>query len=72
VLIILSTRLLGLFTSMAVGLELAIVVVLVLGLAPSWCSPAAATSATSPLAYHAADSNYFAIGGGLMAATIMA
>ena len=32
VLIVLSTRLLGLFTSMAVGLELAIIVVLVLGL----------------------------------------
>ena len=48
VLVIASTRLLGMITSSAVGIELAIVVVLVMALGPSCCSPAAAPSTTSP------------------------
>jgi amino acid transporter len=72
VLVILSTRLLGLFTSVAVGLELAIVVVLILALGAvmvftgsgdlgNLTSRGITTGAT----------NYYAIGGGLMAGMIM-
>src|SRR6476661_1288906 len=72
VLIILSTRLLGLFTSMAVGLELAIVVVLVLGLGAVMVFTGSGDFGNlTSRGITAADANYFAIGGGLMAATIM-
>ena len=72
VLIILSTRLLGLFTSMAVGLELAIVAVLVLGLgAVMVFTGSGDIDNLTSRGITAADPNYFAIGGGLMAATIM-
>jgi amino acid transporter len=50
VLVIVSTQLLGWVTSSAVGIELAIVVVLVIALIGSWSSPAAAISGTSPRA----------------------
>ena len=72
VLIILSTRLLGLFTSMAVGLQLAIVAVLVLGLgAVMVFTGSGDIDNLTSRGITAADPNYFAIGGGLMAATIM-
>src|SRR5882757_8236638 len=72
VLIILSTRLLGLFTSMAVGLELAIVVVLILGLGAAMVFTGSGDFGNLPSrGITAADANYFAIGGGLMAAMIM-
>ena len=73
VLVISSTRLVGLITSAAVGLELVIVVVLTVALVHRrrW-SPARARSATSPRAVYAEGApNYFAVGGGLMAAMIM-
>src|SRR6478736_5963722 len=72
VLIILSTRLLGLFTSMAVALELSIVVVLVLGLGAVVVFTGSGDFGNlTSRGITAADSNYFAIGGGLMAAMIM-
>ena len=72
VLIILSTRLLGLFTSVAVGLELAIVVVLILGLGAVMVFTGSGDFGNlTSRGITAADANYFAIGGGLMAAMIM-
>src|SRR6476660_5562827 len=72
VLIILSTRLLGLFTSMAVGLEVAIVVVLILGLGSVMVFTGSGDIGNlTSRGITAADANYFAIGGGLMAAMIM-
>jgi amino acid transporter len=72
VLVVLSTRLVGLITSAAVGLELVIVVVLTIGLfvAVAVSGDGAVSNLTSRgITEGAAD--YFAIGGGLMAATIM-
>src|SRR5262245_2471672 len=72
VLVVLSTRLVGLITSAAVGLELVIVVVLTLGLfvAVAVSGDGAVSNLTSRgIAEGAPD--YFAIGGGLMAAMIM-
>jgi amino acid transporter len=72
VLIILSTRLLGLFTSVAVALELAIVVVLILGLGAVMVFTGSGDFGNlTSRGITAADANYFAIGGGLMAAMIM-
>ena len=72
VLVVLSTRLLGLFTSAAVGLELVIVVVLTVGLfvAVVVTGNGAVDNLTSRGITEGAP-NYFAIGGGLMAAMIM-
>jgi amino acid transporter len=72
VLVIASTRLLGLITSAAVGLELIIVVVLTIALfiAVAVTGEGSASNLTSRgIADGAPD--YFAIGGGLMAAMIM-
>jgi amino acid transporter len=72
VLIILSTRLLGLFTSVAVGLELAIVVVLILALgAVMVFTGSGDLDNLSSRGITAADPNYFVIGGGLMAGMLM-
>ena len=73
VLVIASTRLLGLITSGAVGIELAIVVVLVIALAVVMVfSGQRQPRATSPrVASPPTRSNYFAVGGGLMAGMIM-
>jgi amino acid transporter len=72
VLVIASTRLLGLITSGAVGIELAIVVVLVIALAAVmvFAGSGDLDNLTSR-GVTAADPNYFAIGGGLMAGMIM-
>jgi amino acid transporter len=72
VLVIASTRLLGLITSGAVGIELAIVVVLVIALAAVmvFAGSGDLDNLTSR-GITAADPNYFAIGGGLMAGMIM-
>ncbi len=72
VLVIASTRLLGLITSSAVGIELAIVVVLVIALAAVvlFTGSGSLDNLTSR-GVTAADPNYFAIGGGLMAGMIM-
>ena len=72
VLIILSTRLLGLFTSVAVGLELTIVVVLILALGAVivFTSSGDLSNLTSRGVAQGAG-NYYAIGGGLMAGMIM-
>jgi amino acid transporter len=72
VLVVLSTRLVGLITSAAVGLELIIVVMLTVGLfvAVAVTGDGAVSNLTSRgIAEGASD--YFAIGGGLMAAMIM-
>jgi amino acid transporter len=72
VLVVLSTRLVGMITSAAVGLELVIVVVLTVGLfvAVAVSGDGAVSNLTSRgIAEDAPD--YFAIGGGLMAAMIM-
>lgn len=72
VLVIASTRIVGLITSAAVGLELIIVVVLVIALfiAVAVTGDGSASNLTSRgIADGATD--YFAIGGGLMAAMIM-
>jgi amino acid transporter len=71
-LVIASTRLLGLITSGAVGIELAIVVVLVIALAAVmvFAGSGDLDNLTSR-GITAADPNYFAIGGGLMAGMIM-
>jgi amino acid transporter len=71
-LVVFSTRLVGLITSAAVGLELVIVVVLTVGLfvAVAVSGDGAVSNLTSRgIAEGAPD--YFAIGGGLMAAMIM-
>ena len=72
VLVVLSTRLVGLITSAAVGLELVIVVVLTIGLfvAVAVTGNGAVGNLTSRGITEGA-SDYFAIGGGLMAAMIM-
>jgi amino acid transporter len=72
VLVIASTRLLGLITSGAVGVELAIVVLLVLGLAAVMVFTGSGDIDNLTSRGVAADSpNYFAVGGGLMAGMIM-
>lgn len=72
VLVIASTRLLGLITSSAVGIELAIVVVLVIGLAAVMVLTGSGDLGNlASRGVTAADPNYFAIGGGLMAGMIM-
>jgi amino acid transporter len=72
VVVVLSTRLVGLITSAAVGLELVIVVVLTVALfiAVAVTGDGAASNLTSRGITEGAP-NYFAIGGGLMAAMIM-
>ena len=72
VLVVLSTRLVGLITSAAVGLELVIVVLLTIGLfvAVAVTGDGAVSNLTSRGITEGAP-DYFAIGGGLMAAMIM-
>jgi amino acid transporter len=72
VLVIASTRLLGLITSSAVGIELGIVVLLVvaLGVVMIFTGSGDLSNLTSR-GVAAADPNYYAIGGGLMAGMIM-
>ncbi len=71
-LVIASTRLLGLITSGAVGLELAIVVVLVIVLAAAMVFTGSGDLGNlTSRGVTAGDPNYFAIGGGLMAGMIM-
>src|SRR4051794_3200299 len=72
VLVVLSTRLVGLITSAAVGLELVIVVLLTIGLfvAVAVTGDGAVSNLTSRGVTEGAP-DYFAIGGGLMAAMIM-
>jgi amino acid transporter len=72
VLVIASTRLLGLITAGAVGIELAIVVVLVVGLVAVMVFTGSGTADNLTSRGITADAtDYFAIGGGLMAAMIM-
>lgn len=72
VLVIASTRLLGAITSSAVGIELAIVVVLTIGLAVVMVFTGSGhLDNLTSRGIAAADPNYFAIGGGLMAGMIM-
>src|SRR3954466_749785 len=72
VLVIASTRLLGLITSGAVGIELAIVVVLVIALAAVMVFTGSGDLGNlTSRGITSGDSNYFAIGGGLMAGMIM-
>jgi amino acid transporter len=72
VLVIASTRLLGIITSSAVGIELTIVVVLVIGLAAVMVFTGSGTlDNLTSRGMTAAAPNYFAIGGGLMAGMIM-
>lgn len=72
VLVIASTRLLGLITSGAVGVELAIVVLLVLGLAAVMVVTGSGDFDNLASRGLATDSpDYFAVGGGLMAGMIM-
>jgi amino acid transporter len=72
VLVIASTRLLGLITSSAVGIELAIVVVLVIGLTLVMVlSGSGSLGNLTSRGIGASDPHYFAIGGGLMAGMIM-
>lgn len=72
VLAIASTRLLGLITSSAVGIELGIVVVLVVGLAAVMVFTGSGNlDNLTSRGIAVADPNYFAIGGGLMAGMIM-
>lgn len=71
-LVIASTRLLGMITSGAVGVELAIVIVLVLGLAAVMVFTGSGEVDNLTSRGITADSpDYFAIGGGLMAGMIM-
>lgn len=71
-LVISSTRLLGLITSSAVGIELAIVVVLVIGLAAVMLfTGSGSLDNLTSRGVTAGDPNYFALGGGLMAGMIM-
>ena len=72
VLVIASTRLLGMITSSAVGIELAIVVVLVIGLGAVMLFTGSGTlDNLTARGITAGAPNYFAIGGGLMAGMIM-
>jgi amino acid transporter len=72
VLVIASTRLLGLITSSAVGIELGIIVVLVIALVAVMVFTGSGNPANLASRGLTADSpNYFAIGGGLMAGMIM-
>lgn len=72
VLVIASTRLLGIITSSAVGIELVIVVVLVIALAVVMVFTGTGTLGNLTSRGITADSSdYFAIGGGLMAGMIM-
>lgn len=72
VLVIASTRLLGLITAGAVGIELGIVVVLVIALAAAMVFGGGGTVANlTSRGVTAGDPNYFAIGGGLMAGMVM-
>jgi amino acid transporter len=72
VLVIASTRLLGLITSGAVGIELGIVVVLVIALAVVMVFTGSGDVGNlTSRGVTAGDPNYFAIGGGLMAGMIM-
>jgi amino acid transporter len=72
VLIIVSTRLLGMFTSLSVGLELAIVVVLVIALIGVVVFTGSGSFDNLTSRGVAADAtNYYAIGGGLMAGMIV-
>ena len=72
VLIIASTRLLGMFTSLSVGLELAIVVVLVIALIGVVVFTGSGSFDNLTSRGVAADAtNYYAIGGGLMAGMIV-
>src|SRR3954452_5238196 len=72
VLVIASTRLLGLITSGAVGVELAIVAVLVITLAAVMVFTGSGDLGNlTSRGITSGDSNYFAIGGGLMAGMIM-
>jgi amino acid transporter len=72
VLVIVSTRLLGLFTSLSVGLELAIVVVLVIALIAVVVFTGSGSFDNLTSRGVAADAtNYYAIGGGLMAGMIV-
>jgi len=72
VLIILSTRLLGLFTSVAVGLELTIVVVLILALGAVMVFTGSGHLENLTSRGITADApDYFSLGGGLMAGMLM-
>jgi amino acid transporter len=72
VLVVASTRLLGLITSGSVGIELAIVVVLVIALAAVMVFTGSGNlDNLTSRGITAADPNYFVIGGGLMAGMIM-
>lgn len=72
ILVIASTKLLGMITSSAVGIELAIIVVLVLGLAVVMVFTGSGDLSNLTSRGVAADSpNYYAIGGGLMAGMII-
>jgi amino acid transporter len=72
VLIIVSTRLLGMFTSLSVGLELAIVVMLVIALIAVVVFTGSGSFDNLTSRGVAADAtNYYAIGGGLMAGMIV-
>jgi amino acid transporter len=72
VLVIASTRLLGLITSGAVGIELAIVVVLVIALAAVMVFTGSGNlDNLTSRGIAVSDPNYYAIGGGLMAGMIM-
>jgi amino acid transporter len=72
VLVVASTRLLGMITSSAVGIELAIVVVLVIALAAVMVFTGSGTVDNLTSRGTAANApNYFAIGGGLMAGMLM-
>jgi amino acid transporter len=71
-LVIASTRLLGIFTSAAVGVELAIVAVLVLALAGVvWFTGSGHVENLVSRGVTAGDTSYFAVGGGLMAGMLM-
>jgi amino acid transporter len=71
-LIIVSTRLLGMFTSLSVGLELAIVVVLVIALIAIVVFTGSGSFDNLTSRGVTADAtNYYAIGGGLMAGMIV-
>ena len=72
VLVIASTRLLGVITSTAVGLELAIVVILVLALAVAVIATGSGdVDNLTSRGITAGATDYFAVGGGLMAGMIM-
>ena len=72
VLVIASTRLLGMLTSSAVGLELAILAVLVIGLGAAMVFTGGGTvDNLVSRGVTAGASDYFAIGGGLMAGMLM-